>query len=394
MNNYINQTPTNCQPTGHIRKRVDKNGNISYQLIVDLGKDPLTGKRIRRYFTVKGTKKQAQAKLRNSLNSSMQGSSFQQQISVILLQDWMKKWFNTYLPNIEESTRAGYKEKINNYIIPELGSIPLNALDTDTIQQWVNDLLKKKKLSPKTIKNAFLNLNAALKKAVKLKKIPANPCDDVELPKIKKNKMDFYDTQEINDMMKAAENTDMYLLLLLAVYLGLRRGELIALQWSDIDFNNGIVHVQHNTIKGEKGTVTKAPKSAAGTRSIPTGEKVLKELVSAHKKYNDNKANKKGFVDSGLVICKPDGSSYQPDSISQKWKRFVKTNNLRRIRFHDLRHSCATLMAQAGVPPKVAQQRLGHSNISITMDTYTHASAAMNQQATQLLDELVYQKNP
>jgi len=377
--------------TGHIRKRVGKNGAVSYQLIVESERDPLTGKRERSYKTVTGTKKQAEATLRKLIAEVENGGIVT--ASAVKLGDWLHEWLKLYLPNIESTTRVGYREKIDGYIIPKLGDIKLKSLNTPTIQAWVNELKDKEKLAPKTIRNAFLNLKAALDKAVILKMIPKNPCIGVELPKLKRYKAEIYSGNEISDLINAAECTDMYLPVLLEIAIGFRRGELLALKWSDIDFNARTVHVRENRVNGDGKVEIKAPKSAAGIRDITIGSNIVDELKKAHKQYLENKMKLgAGFTDSDLVICQKNGRPFAPDSMTQKWLRFTEKHGLKHIRFHDLRHTCATAMLEAGIDPKTVQSRLGHANISITMDVYGHCTKAMDKKAADKIDEIISER--
>lgn len=377
--------------TGHIRKRLNKNGSVSYQLIVESERDPLTGKRERTYKTISCTKKQAEATLRKMIAEVENGGVVTE--SAIKVSDWLHEWLNLYLPNIEETTRVGYREKIDGYIIPKLGDIKLKSLNTPTIQAWVNWLKDEEKLAPKTIRNAFLNLKAAMDKAVILKMIGSNPCYGVELPKAVKYKAEIYSGNEISKVLDAAEGTDMYLPVLLEIAVGFRRGELIALKWSEIDFNNRVIHVRENRVNGDGKVQVKAPKSSAGIRDITVGSNIIEELKKAHKRYLENKLKLgAGFTDSNLVICQNDGKPFAPDSMTQKWLRFTKSHNLKHIRFHDLRHTCATAMLEAGIDPKTVQSRLGHANISVTMDVYGHCTKAMDKKAADKIDEILSNK--
>ena len=181
----------------------------------------------------------------------------------------------------------------------------------------------------------------------------------------------------------------MFIPVLLATNLGLRRGEVLALKWEHIDFEHAVVHVCENTVITEQGALTKAPKSSAGIRDITLGAGVLKELKHAHAQYNRNKlAMGPKFKDSGLVFSQADGGAYRPESLTRMWRRFLEKHQLKDIRFHDLRHSCATAMLEAGVDPKTVQNRLGHSDITMTMNIYAHCTQNMDRNAAQKLDDL------
>ena len=374
--------------TGHIRKRVGTNGAISYQLTVEGDHDPVTGKRERRYKTVKGTKKAAEATLRKMIADMESGNITT--ASAMKIKDWMENWLTLYLPNIEATTRAGYREKIDNYIIPSLGNIQLKALNTDHVQKWVNEL-QQRGLSPKTIRNAYNNLNAALKKAVVLRMIPYNPCSGVELPKLVRYEAKIYDTDGIQKALEAAKGSDMYLIVLLGLSVGLRRGEMLALKWDSVDFSAKTISIHENRVMADGKAITKKPKTTAGIRTVSVGSEVMAALSDAKLKYfNDRAAMGKRFKDEGYVIRQEDGSPYHPDSLTQKWERFTKQHNLPHIRLHDLRHSNATALIQAGVSPKVVQKRLGHSDISVTLNTYTHVLPSMDQEAAAKMDNIIF----
>lgn len=364
--------------TGHIRQRNKKSGKPTYQLIIEGDRNPLTGERQRMYESIKGTKRDAEVALNRKLYELNNGIT-PIKPSAMKLGEWLDQWLSTYLPNIAETTRAGYHERIETRLKPYIGKYPLNTLSTSIIQTWVNTLLSAN-LSPKTIKNVFLNLKASLDKAVSLKMIPENPCNQVTLPTMVKYQASVYNEQEIVYLLNVAEGTSMYLLIVLELALGLRRGEIAALQWSDIDFGNGIIHITRNRVIAGNKKVTKTPKSASGLRDIAIGDNVLELLKNEYDKYQEN-TNKVGFADSGYVIHKDNGEPYSPDSITQKWVRFRHSNNLRDIRFHDLRHTCATTMIAKGVDNKTVQARLGHSSIQTTMNIYAHCLPSMNKSA-------------
>ena len=370
-----------------IHKRVGKNGDVAYQLVFELGTDPVTGKRERVFKTVKGTKKQALAVMDKMKVELERGYVYDP--STMKLRDWITQWLENYLPNIEATTRTHYKDAIRLHIIPDIGHIALKDLKTTVIQGWVNDLHQKKNLSPKSVRNIYLNVKAALSKAVVLRMLPYNPCEGVVLPKAQKYKATIYTVKEMNHMLELAKGSDVYIPILLASNLGLRRGEVLALRWEHIDFKEGIVHIRENRVITDEGAITKTPKSAAGIRDITVGSRVLAELKQAQNQYNLNKlAMGLAFKDSGLVFSREDGGAYRPESLTKMWRRFLQKHELKDIRFHDLRHSCATALLEAGVDPKTVQTRLGHSDITMTLNIYAHCTENMDRNAAQKLDEL------
>lgn len=370
-----------------IRKHTAKNGDVSYQVVIEGGVDPITGKRNRYYRTVKGTKKQAEA-VRDKMKVEME-RGYVVDPSEAKLESWMEEWLAQYVPNIEETTRTSYERNIRSYITPALGQVSLRNLKPVMIQSWVNDLHTKKGLSPKSIRNAHIILKAALGKAVILRMLSYNPCEGVVLPKAVKYKANIYTVKEMAEVLEIAKGSDMYLPVLLATNLGLRRGEILGLRWEHVDLKNSVIHIRENRVITAKGVQTKAPKSSAGVRDITFGAQVLTALKEAKKQYALNKlATGQEFDDSGIVVCQEDGAPFRPESMTRKWRRFLEANGLKDIRFHDLRHSCATALLEAGVDPKTVQTRLGHADISMTMNIYAHCTPAMDRNAAQKLDDL------
>ena len=305
--------------TGHLKPRENKDGSKSYQIVIELDRDPVTGKRIRQYKSVKGTKKQANAILHDLLAQYNSGNIVN--ATTMTLGSWFDQWLNNYLPNIESTTRDSYEEKIRNHIKPSLGSIPLKILNANTIQTWINGMIQKG-LSPKTIRNTYNILNPALKKAVPLRMIPHNPSEGVVLPKLQKPKVEIHDKEESRQVLEAAKGTDIYLLVLLDLTVGMRRGEIAALRWESVDFASKTIKICESRVHANKTVIQKAPKSEAGDRTVTIGDDVLAELQKAKEEY-DEKAKEPWFHDLGFVVCKEDGSPYHPDSLTQKWERFT-----------------------------------------------------------------------
>ena len=372
--------------TGNIREKRTKSG-VSYQVTVEGGYDELTGKRIRAYKTVKGSKKEAKSVMHKMITELEQGITTKRTDKTI--GQWMDEWIDSYLPNVEETTRVGYKSKIRCYIKPAIGDILIQSLRAEHVQRMVNDMIAKG-LSPKNIRDTFNNVNAAMKLAVKIRLIPYNPCEGVSLPKRKRYKAEVYSPKMMYSLLDEAKDTDMYLPILILLTVGLRRGELLALRWEDIDFKKNILKVRRNMVRGENGFIIKAPKTESGIRDIHLGDDVMKELELAKKEYTkDMLSYGAGFQNLGFVIRQEDGSPLKPDSMTRKWTRFLESRGLPRIRLHDLRHSNATALIQAGVNPRVVQQRLGHSDVNITLNTYTHVLPEMDEEAAAKLDSIV-----
>ncbi len=372
--------------TGHVRKRNVKSGITTYQIIVEEENTCSGGKCNRFYKTIHGSKKDAEKAMRNMI-SELENKTFTKE-SKLTVKEFMLQWLDLYVKNqLSPTTVQHYIDQTEKYIIPKFGHIYLQQLKNIDIQKWVFDLQKGspltgKPLAPKTIKNIMLNLSAAMKKAVMLDLIPKNPCDNITMPKLEKFEPDVYSMEEVDKMLDCAKNTDLYLPLMIEICIGLRRGELLALKWHHIDFENGYLTVEENLVTVDNKRITKAPKTKSGRRSIQIPSTLLDLL-------RDTKNNRHAG-DNDYVICQKDGSPYKSDSFSLKFRRFLKANDLKHIRFHDLRHINATIMLSLGISPKVAQERLGHSSYQITMDIYSHVLKKVEKEAADKLDDALF----
>ena len=374
---------------GSIRKRTDSRGNVTYQITLELDRDPITGTRHRRYHTVHGTKRDAQEVLKKLLLNP--DENLNAIPSSVRLRDWMRVWLDEYLPHISQTTRDGYEEKVRNHISPALGGTPLNQLDPTQIQRFINSRIDRG-MSPKSIRSMYNNLNAALNKAVQLKILSHNPCVGVVLPKLKRFQSVVYDATQINQLLDIAkqESASIYVISILGALLGLRRGEMTALRWEHIDFDQKTITISETCVQTSKGAQKKDPKSEAGKRTLSVGGKALDALREVKDAYDEACRSNPWFHDSGYVLFKEDGNPYRPDCITQLWNRFLKRTTLPYIRLHDLRHSNATLMIAKGVSAKVVQHRLGHADISTTLQRYVHVLPTMDEDAADTIDSAVF----
>ena len=379
--------------TYHLRAR----GKGKWQIVIEQPTDHTTGKRNRIYKTVSTSKREAE-QIALKIISQIQTDSYIKPTK-LSVREFMNTWYNLYLSDKSPTTLNGYRYQIDNYIIPMLGNIFVQDLNTITIQKWINDIhtkspVSQKALSPKTIKNIFLNLSAALNKAVALNIINRNPCDAVVLPKAAKYEAHIYDESGIQKLIDCAKGTDMEVPIMLELSLGLRRGELIALRWENVDLENKTVNICENRVEAAHGKViTKSPKSVAGIRTIPLSPSLVVLLKNHYKEFLKKQFKYGiGHNKDDYVICQPNGKPYKPFSFSKKFRTLLEKNNLEHIRLHDLRHLNASIMLSQGISPKVAQQRLGHSDFSTTMNIYSHVMKSVENEAAQKLDDVLFQK--
>lgn len=260
---------------------------------------------------------------------------------------------------------------IENYIIPSLGDIPIQRLSARHIQQMVNNMYAKN-ASPRTIKYVMTNLNQIINYAVNNDIILKNPSKSVVLPRQEKFKHEIYSVEEIRNLMKSSLGTKFEEIIMVEVFTGLRRGELLALKWEDVNFEKKTLTVQRNVICEGGVTSFTTPKTESGKRTIVIPDELTDYLEKLKiKRIRQRLRFGNDYYDNNLIICKSDGSPYNPSTFSKDFGIFLEKHGLKHIRFHDLRHSHATiLLIEYGTNIKAVSDRLGHSKVQTTMDFY------------------------
>jgi len=383
------------QVTGHIRKRDSKDNRSRYQLIIELPRDDKSASRKRIYKTIDGTKKYAEKMLRVMMDE-IENNEYVK-TNNITVGRWIEEWFNLYISTKSPSTQRGYRVSIDNHILPRFENVILQELTTIDVQRWVNDLYVKspvtgKPLSEKTVRNIFLNLQSCCEKAVRLKMIQFNPCSDVELKACKKYEATVYTKNEVDLLVEAIKGETLEIPVLITLFLGLRRGELLALHWSDIDFEEKTVDIRRNlVIDKNRKIIEKLPKSKSGIRKLPLSDNLISLLKKYRASYLENRLHMGAkFKDNDYIFCNEDGSPINPDSFSSMYRNLLERNGLKHIRFHDLRHTSCTLLLSGGVSLKTLQKRLGHSDYSTTANIYSHVLTSDEVNASTVADNIVF----
>jgi len=378
---------------GHITKRC-KN---SYTIVLSLGNDPATGKRKQQWLSIKGTKKDAEKRL-SELLSQLDTGGFVRP-SKLTLGEFLEQWLRDYVwPNLAPTTSEIYEFIINHHLVPALGNLPLTQLKPEVIQRYISEKLERGRcdgkggLSPKTVRHHYVTLHDALSAAVKWGLLARNPADAISPPRVQCHEMQTWNEDEVTLFLKAAKGTPYYCLFYIALYTGMRRSELLPLRWQDIDLILGQISVSRSLHRpiGSSEPVFREPKTASGRRTIalsPSAIMVLKE--HQEKQKLECIMLGKSLTDDNLVFSCVDGKSLSPDNVTHAWFKLVRRTGLKPIRLHDARHTHASLMLKQGIHPKIVQERLGHSSIQITLDTYSHIAPGLQKAAAERFDELV-----
>ncbi|MDZ4042529.1 MAG: tyrosine-type recombinase/integrase [Eubacteriales bacterium] len=380
---------------GRITKREGKHG-VSYDLVVEVGTDPLTGKRRRKVEAFRGTKKDAEKRLAELIRAVDTGSYCDP--GKLTVANYLRRWMDTHKVNLAPSTLRCYTVALDKHIIPGLGSAALQKLTPIMIQEfYTRDLEGGRKdnkkstgrgLSTTTVSMHHRILRKALADAVRWQMIARNPADLVSPPKRAKKDITVPTEAEVKALLGAAQGEYLHMPIYMAVYTGMRLGEVLGLRWEDVDLPNQVISVRQSLYQRKQGDpLFKAPKTKGSTRTIDVGAAVVRAL-KAHKKEQSKQRMLAGqmWQEYNLVCCLQNGQPIHPPTVGSRIRDLA--NNLdAEFSFHDLRHFHASILLKQGVHPKIVSERLGHSQISITMDTYSHLLPNVQRKAADLLDE-------
>lgn len=376
---------------GSIRQR----GNRSWEIRLFLGKDPQTGKKLYRSVTFHGNKKQAQAELARLVHQIETGQFLPP--GKLTVAEFFEKWREYIRTRVSARTFVRYGQLLDHWIIPEIGSHALARLQPLHVQQLYSRALEGPRrdgrpggLSPQSVVHIHRVLAEALKMAVRWGLAARNVCDAVEPPSPKRPEIRPLDEQEGALLLEAARGTRLYVPVLLALSCGLRRGEILAIQWRDIDWTAGTLYVRRSVEQpaGKATVAIKEPKSPRSRRAVALPPFVLEEL-RAHKAAQDTRAAELGplWQDNGLICPREDGSLWVPSAFTSAYRDLLRRRGLNGPNFHALRHAHASQLIRAGLDVRTVAARLGHARPSTTLDVYSHLIAGQDQEAARRIDE-------
>lgn len=371
---------------GLIRRR----GKQSWQVSVSAGFDPITGRRVRVWRTVRGTRKDAERVLARLLNEAAHGGLVDPGRATV--GEWLDQWLvDIAKPNVAAKTWERYEEVVRLHLKPHLGSIPLHRLRPAHVQRLYAALQEAGK-HPRTILHVHRVLHAALEKAVKLEVVGRNVCDAVSPPKVRPTEVRALTEDELARVLRASEGTRLYVPVLLAALCGLRRGEVLALRWEDVDLDRGVLHVRRSLeevrVGGESVVRFKEPKTGRG-RAVALPPMVVDALRSCRREQLESRLRVgSAWRDHGLVCCTPTGEPIHPNTLTWEFAHLVRRLGMR-LRFHDLRHAHATHLVRAGVDVRTVAGRLGHATPSMTLNVYGHLLPGAQEHAALVVEEVI-----
>ena len=370
---------------GNLRKRKDGRWEGRYTA----GRAPETGRVI--YKNVLGkTQAEAKAKLKQAIEEAKGLDTAK--VGRYTVGQWMEVWFEHYAKiKVRPSSHQTYRGYIDNHIKPNIGKVPLEKLTSLELQKFYKKLLEKgrvyriesrkqsKGLSAKTVRNIHQIISSAMKLAQEQKLIASNPAESCALPRLEHREMQTLLVEQLQSFFREARDSGVFELYYLELATGLRRGELLGLKWEDIDLEKGNLRVKRQIARID-GKVVEAPlKTKNAYRTLPLAEDTIAVL----------KQQKKKVGSSHWVFPSPTGGPISPDSVLHMLHRVLKRAGLPMVRFHDLRHTFATLALQNGVDIKTVSGMLGHFSAGFTLDTYAHVTTAAQKEAARTMEKVL-----
>lgn len=372
---------------GFLRK---KKNTKNYYAVVEI-EDAFGNKKRKEVSTGTDKEKEAKKFLRKLMTDIENGTAGN--LEKTKMKDLIEHFLSTKEHELSPNTRQDYRNILLNHVAPVLGDMQVNKVKAIHLQKYYT--LKLETLAPNSVNKHHRVLKKLFKTAMQLELITVNPADIVDAPKTeKKNVGQVLSIEEVQQLVEYVHGTILEIPVMLAALCGLRRGEICALKWEDIDFEKGTLTVSKSMCRLESGEwMLKLPKSDTSAREIQIPSVVIKTLKNRKIWTLENKVRYSNcYSNENFVVCNEFGEFYSPDSLSHSFSLALEHAGIRHVRFHDLRHTNATIMLQQGIPMKVASERLGHSTINITADLYTHVTRDLDKEASEKINEVFAEK--
>ena len=370
-----------------MRGSIIKRGN-GYSVVLDLGRGP-DGRRIRKWHSGYKTKKEAE-RAQVELLAKIADGAYVEPSKLTVAAFLREHWLPGLRAQVRPGTLAEHKSKVEVHLVPALGGVPLQRLRPSHLNALYADLLDRG-LSARTVLHVHATIRRALADATRWDMVPRNVALLASPPRPGRPELQVWTAAELRAFLGHVESNRLYALWLLASSTGMRRGELLGIQWPDVDLGRARIAVRRSLVTVGHDVVVSEPKTAKGRRSVALDP----ATVAGLKAWRRHQAAERlawgpAWTDSGLVFTRENGRPLHPREVTRAFTRHVLDAGVPIIRLHDLRHTHATLALAAGVHPKVVQERLGHANIAITLDTYSHAVPALEEEAARTVAALVF----
>jgi integrase len=367
---------------GHIRRR----GERSWELKYELGTDPRTGQRITKYRSFKGTKREAQVELVRLMDMVRRGEHVDP--AKLPLAEYLDRWEQGWAAlQVGPKTRERYVELLRLHVRPHIGALPLHKLQPVHLAELYAKLLSAG-LSARTVGHVHRCLHKALIVAVEWNLLARNPAAIAKPPKVLAREIEIITVEQAQKLLQCLRGRALYPIIMLALATGMRRGELLALRWYDVDLDAGKVQVERSLEQTKAGLRFKEPKTKHGRRSIKFSASVVAELKAHWKQQQEQrlKAGQGRAVEGDLVFPSWDGTVRSPNATTREWVRALAEFKLPAISLHALRHTHASQLIAAGMDPVAISRRLGHASPTITLNVYGHLFGNSDDRAAEIVE--------
>lgn len=368
-----------------MRGSITKRGN-SWTALVDLPTDPVTGARRRKRITAR-TKREVETQVAELIHKAETGFTAAGKLTV---REFFEQWLETTAPTLRPSTARRYRDVARLHIVGVIGNLQLAKLTPGDVQRLYANRLAAG-LSPTSVNHIHAILHRALDQAVRWGLLMRNVTDMVDAPRRASPEMQAWDARQVAAVLAAAAGDELEALWRLAVFSGMRRGEMLGLRWADVDLDRGELAIRRTLSRGATSRLESGePKTAAGRRRVSLPASVVESLRRHRVRQLEQRlAAGPAYADQDLVFATESGASLHPNSLYLRFGRLIERAGVASIRFHDLRHTNATIDLATGTHPKVVQERLGHATISETLDRYSHLAPNMQREAANRLDAAI-----
>ncbi len=386
---------------GHVRKR----GSL-FAFVVELGRDPSTGRRLQQWTSGFTSKKEADEALALALTKLATGNYVRPHKMTVA--ELLEQWLAVYVePSVRPNTLIDYRTVVRGHLIPAMGSTPLMDLKPAHLQSYYAKALKTGRrdgrggLSPTSVRHHHRLLSEALSYAVRQDLISRNVAQAATPPRPRRFEPKTWTGDDLKRFLASIEGSEYHALFHLLLFSGMRRSEALALSWTDIDLPGSVLRIRRSlhVLPGRevifldtktamsRRRVDLPPAATMALRAHKERQRVDREALGILEPTQDVEANWPTSGPDALVFSHLDGHPLLPQTVSHIWPKLVKKAGVPRVRLHDARHSHASLMLEAGIHPKIVQERLGHSSVSITLDLYSHVAPGLQEAAARRFEE-------
>lgn len=373
---------------GHVRKRGTK-----WCFVLDIGRD-VNGKRIQKWFSGFKTKRDAERAMTEKMQELNTGTFVEPSHEDFAT--YIQRWLEDKKSQVRPSTLRSYDWLVRCHVVPNIGHIRVSDLRPQHLQTMYRTLSEgESPLSTRSIQQLHTVIHESLKRAVKWSIVARNVADAVDPPRVERRQSSIWTPEQALQFLEVSKKEERYWIgFVLAIMTGMRKGEILGLRWSDIDWDHGFVQIRQTLSWSQGKPAFQEPKTERSRRSVAMSP----ETMTALRRHKRIQAQERlifdsEYQDNDLVIARADGRPQNPRTFDDAWYRALELSDLPRIRFHDLRHTHASLLLQQGVHPKIVSERLGHATINITLDTYSHVLPGLQKEVADRFDDVIFKSS-